>query len=126
MMSYAVRQIGDLTIIDLSGHISPGRAIADRRVLHDLVTEQVNSGRSRILLNLRDVTYIDSSGIGDLLESAGIVQNSSGHFRLCSANERVAGVLQRTNLDTVLNLDQDEASALQAFASQPQNKTTAE
>lgn len=126
MMNHAVRQIGDLTVIDLQGHFSPGKTITDRRVLHDLVSEQVNRGCDKILLNLREVTYIDSSGLGDLLEAASILQRCRGQLRLCSPTERVSAVLQRTNLDSVLNLDEDEASALQAFGSDPQNNTTAE
>jgi anti-sigma B factor antagonist len=110
-MNYAVRQSGDVNVLDLSGHICPG----DRRVLRDLVSEQVISGSNKILLNLREVTYIDSTGLGDLLESMTVVQNHSGELRICNISGRVSLLLHRTRLDSVLNIDKDESTALQAF-----------
>lgn len=115
-INYAVRQIGDVTVLDLSGHISPGKTIADHRVLHDLVSEQVNSGHTKILLNLREVAYIDSSGVSDLLGAMTVVQNHGGEFRICNATGRVCVLMSRTHMDSVLNIDKDEPAALQAFS----------
>jgi anti-sigma B factor antagonist len=115
-MNYAVRQVGDVIVLDLSGHISPGKTIADRRVLHDLVSEQVNGGHNKILLNLREVNYVDSSGVGDLLEAMTVVQNHGGEFRICSVTGRVSVLMSRTHMDSVLNIDTDEPAALQAFS----------
>jgi anti-sigma B factor antagonist len=123
-MNYAIRRIGDVSVLDLSGHISPGKTIADRRVLHDLVSEQVNSGCQKILLNLREVTYIDSSGFGDLLEAQTVVQNHGGQLRICNAGNRVGDLLNRMHLDAVLLIDADEPTALQIFLEDTQKNTS--
>ena len=81
-LNYAVRQIGDITVFDLSGRISPGETIADRLVLQELVREHVNTGHHKILLNLREVTYINSSGIAGLLASLNTVQGRGGELRI--------------------------------------------
>jgi anti-anti-sigma factor len=114
-MNYAVRQIGDVTVLDLSGRISPGESLADRLVLQDLVREQVNTGHNKILLNLREVTYINSSGIAGLLASLKAVRERGGELRICNASSRVGHVLRTTHLDSVFAFDKDEPAALQTF-----------
>ncbi len=113
---YAVRQVGDITVIDLTGHISPDKTFAARRVLHDLISDQVGSGHKKILLNLRDVTFIDSAGVGDLVYSLNMVQKQGGHLRVCNARGRVHLVLCRTQLDSLLHFSNDEPTALEAFS----------
>jgi anti-sigma B factor antagonist len=126
-MDYAVRQIDDVTVLDLSGRISEGVTIAarPRRVLQDLVREQVNAGHTKILLNLRELTYIDSSGLGDLLSSLKIVRSEGGQMRICNTNQLIGELLRKTHLDSVLAIDTDEASALRAFSRDVQKKTSA-
>ena len=114
-MNCTVRQIGDVNVLDLSGRISPDETIA-RLVLQDLVVEQVNSGHKKILLNLREVTYINSSGIAGLLASFRTVQSQGGELRVCNASNRVHAVLRRTSLGSFFDLEQDEHSALQSFS----------
>ena len=80
------------------------------------MTEQVNNGHNKILLNLHEVTYINSSGIAGLLASLKTVQSRGGELRICNASNRVHAVLRRTGLHTFLDLEQDERSALQAFS----------
>jgi len=119
-MNYSVRQEGDVTVLDLSGRISLGEALAfgpgSALLLHDLVRDLVSKGSEKILLNLRHVTYIDSSGLGGLVASMTTVQNQGGQMRVCNAIERVGDLMRMTHLDSVLNLYQEEATALQAFA----------
>jgi anti-sigma B factor antagonist len=119
-MNYSVRQEGDVTVLDLSGRISLGEALAfgpgSALLLHDLVRDLVSKGSEKILLNLRHVTYIDSSGLGELVASMTTVQNQGGQMRVCNAIERVGDLMRMTHLDSVLNLYQEEATALQAFA----------
>ncbi len=114
--NHAVRQIGDITVLDLSGRISPGETTADRLLLQSLVREQVNTGHHKILLNLREVTYINSSGIAGLLASLNTVRGQGGELRICNVGKHVGDVLRRTRLDLVVNVDLDEANALQSFA----------
>jgi anti-sigma B factor antagonist len=119
-VNYSVRQVGEVTVLDLSGRISLGEALAfgagSNLALHDLVRDFVTKGSAKILLNLRDVTYIDSSGLGELVSCATTVQNRAGQMRLCNATERVGDLLRITHMDSVLRLDQEEATALQAFS----------
>jgi anti-sigma B factor antagonist len=115
-MKYAVRTIGDVVVLDLSGPISPGNTIEDRLVLHDLINQQVNAGQKNVLLNLRDVSYIDSSGVGDLIGALRIVQSQGGQLRMCNASQRIGDLLYRTHLDSIISNDRSEESALQAFS----------
>jgi anti-sigma B factor antagonist len=117
-MNYAVVQKGDVIVLDLIGRIS---MIEDafgpvRPELHKLVREQVNAGHSKILLNLRSVTLIDSTGIGELVSSLSTVRRHSGQLRICNGNTRISDLLRITRLDSVLNADTDESTALQAFS----------
>ena len=119
-MNYSVRQAGQVTVLDLGGRIALGEALAfgadSAMVLHDLVHDFVTKGSEKILLNLRHVTYIDSSGLGELVSCMTTVQNQGGQLRACNATERVADLLRMRHLDSVLHLDQEEATALRAFS----------
>jgi anti-sigma B factor antagonist len=122
-MRYAVRTVGDVAVLDLTGTISPGQTIEDRLILNDLVNDQLRSGHKSVLLNLAEVTYIDSSGIGDLIGALRTVQSQGGQLRLCSASQRIGDLLYRTHLDTVIDCDKNEASALEAFSGGGRKKT---
>ena len=119
-MNHSVRQVGEVTVLDLSGRITLGEALAfgagSALVLHDLVHDLVTKGSEKILLNLRHVTYIDSSGLGELVSSMTTVQNQGGQMRVCNATERVEDLLRMTHMDAMLHLDKEEAAALQAFS----------
>jgi anti-anti-sigma factor len=124
-MNYAVRQIGDVTVLDLSGRISPSESLADRLGLQDLVRKQLNTAHNKILLNLSQVAYINSSGIAGLLASWRDVTKLGGELRVCDASNRVGDLLRRINLDSVLNLDNDEPTALQGFSRESKKETSA-
>ncbi len=119
-MNYAVRQVGEVTILDLSGRISLGETLAigsaGALVLHDIIRDQVNSGHKKVLLNLAGITYIDSSGLGELVSAATTVKNQGGSLRICHASERVNDLVKMTHLDFILCFDKDEAAALHAFS----------
>ena len=86
--------------------------------MHDVVCEQITAGRKKILLNLRNVTYIDSSGLGELVACMTTVRNRGSRLRICNVDVRVYDLLRMTRLDLVLNLEKDEATALRAFANE--------
>ena len=119
-MNYSVRQVGEVTVLDLSGRISLGETMAfgggSAQVLHDLVHDFVIKGSNKILLNLRHVTYVDSSGLGELVSSMTTVHNQGGQLRVCNATDRVGDLLRMTHMDSVLHLHTEEASALKAFS----------
>jgi len=107
------RQVGDVTAIDVSGRITLGEGSAAlREALRDLVSK----GQKKILLNLGDVSYIDSSGIGELVSGFTTVTNSGGHLKLLNLNKRVKDLLQITKLYTVFEVHEDEAAAIRSFA----------
>ncbi len=121
-MSYKVRQIGDITVLDLSGRISLGEALAfgadSRALLHEVVRDRLASGSRKILFNLRDVSYIDSSGLGQMVGCYTTVCSLGGELRVCEPSPRVKDLLNMTKMASVFDVRQDEASALQAFAQQ--------
>jgi anti-sigma B factor antagonist len=107
------RQVGDVTVLDLAGRITLGEGSS---TLRDSLKELVTKGDKKILLNLGDVTYIDSSGIGELVSGFTTVTNSGGSLKLLGLNKRVKDLLQVTKLYTVFEAFEDEAEAVRSFA----------
>lgn len=100
-------------MIDVAGRITLGEgSSALREALRDLV----GKNQKKILLNLGDVTYIDSSGIGELVSGFTTVTNSGGSLKLLNLNKRVKDLLQITKLYTVFDVHEDEAAAIRSFA----------
>ena len=111
-MKASSRQVDNVTIVDLSGRITLGEGSV---VLRETVKDLVSKGRNRILLNLGDVTYIDSSGIGELVSAFTSVRNQGGELKLLKLTKKVHDLLQITKLYTVFDIKDDEATAVQAF-----------
>jgi anti-sigma B factor antagonist len=112
-MKSSNRQVDGVTIVDLSGRITLGEGSV---VLRDTVRDLVSKGRNKILLNLGDVTYIDSSGIGELVSAFTTVRNQGGELKLLNLTKKVHDLLQITKLYTVFDIKDDEAAAVQSFA----------
>lgn len=118
-MTYEARQAGDVTILDISGRIDLGTAIAFgpggnvslRKVVHDFAER----GQRNIVLNLREVNYMDSSGIGELVGSVTSVRKLGGDLKVVNPNMIVKKLLTTCRLDTVIDVKPDEASAVEAF-----------
>ena len=109
----STRQVGGITVIDASGRITLGEGASAFR---DLIRDLAAKGDKRILLNLSDVTYIDSSGIGEMVSGYTTVTNHGGVLKLLGLNKRVKDLLQITKLYTVFEVHDDEASAVRSFA----------
>ncbi len=120
-IDYTVREIGEVTILDLSGRITQGEALGlspgTGVALEELVLDQVARGHRKILLNLREVSYIDSSGLGQLFACSTALRQAGGQMRICNASLRALDLLRITHLASILDPDKDEATALQAFTS---------
>jgi anti-sigma B factor antagonist len=120
MLEYKIRQSGDVTILNLSGRISVGEALAfgpgSGVVLADVIGELAKKGQRKILLNLKAVKYIDSSGIGDLVRSHTRLQRQGGELKLLSPPPTVLEALRITHLDRILDITEDEQLALQSFS----------
>jgi anti-sigma B factor antagonist len=112
-MKTSTRQVDGVTIVDLSGRITLGEGSV---VLRDLVRELLAKGNKKILLNLGDVTYIDSSGIGELVSAFTTVRNGGGELKLLNLTKKVHDLLQITKLYTVFDIKDDETQAIQSFA----------
>ncbi len=106
------RQVDAVTIVDLSGRITLGEGSV---VLRDTIRDLVSKGRNKILLNLGNVTYIDSSGIGELVSAFTTVRNQGGELKLLNLTKKVHDLLQITKLYTVFDIKDDEAAAVQSF-----------
>jgi len=112
-MKASTRQVDGITIIDLSGRITLGEGSV---VLRDTIRDSVGQGVKKILLNLGDVTYIDSSGIGELVSAYTTVRNQGGELKLLNLTKKVHDLLQITKLYTVFDVKDDEAGAVKSFA----------
>jgi len=112
-MKASTRQVQDVIVVDLSGQIKLGEGSS---VLRDTVKDLLSKGHRKILLNLGEITYIDSSGIGELISAFTSVRNQGGELKLLHLTKKVKDVLQITKLYTVFDVHDDEAKALTAFA----------
>jgi anti-sigma B factor antagonist len=104
--------VGDVAVIDFSGKITLGEGSA---VVRKMVRELVEAGRKKILLDLSDVDYIDSSGIGEMVAAYTAVRSANGELKLVHLTRRVHDILQITRLFTVFDVQADEAAAMRSF-----------
>ncbi len=111
-MKVSTRQVDGVTILDLSGRITLGEGSVQ---LRDAVRDLLSKGSKKILLNLGDVNYIDSSGIGELVSAYTTVRNQGGDLKLLNLTKKVHDLLQITKLYTVFDIKDDEASAVASF-----------
>jgi anti-sigma B factor antagonist len=113
-MKASTRQVDGVTVVDLSGRVKEGEDIA---VLRDTIDDLLGKGQKKILLNLGDVNYIDSSGLGALLRIFTSVRNQGGELKLLHPTKKFHDMLQNTKLYTVFDVRDDEAVAIAAFGS---------
>ena len=106
------RQVSGVSVVDMTGRITLGEGSV---VLRDTVRDLVSNGQKKILLNLGDVTYIDSSGIGELVSAFTSVRNQQGQLKLLKLTKKVHDLLQITKLYTVFDIYDDEAQAVASF-----------
>ena len=111
-LTTTIRQVGSVTILDIEGAIVFGEKSA---ALRALVGELLIKGHKKILLNLADVQYIDSSGIGSLVSAFTSVRKRGGELKLLKLTNRVQDVMQITRLNTVFDIMDDEAVAVKSF-----------
>jgi len=110
--SASTRQLGMVTIVDIRGRFT----LIEGEAIHDLLTDLFNAGNKRVLLNLRDVSYLDSSGVGQLVRSLCTARKSSGELKAVDLSPRVHEVLKLTNLQSLFSDFADEQEAIRSFA----------
>ncbi len=111
-LKISTRQVDGVNIVDCSGRITLGEGSV---VLRDQVKDLLGKGQKKMLLNLGDVNYIDSSGIGELVSAYTTVRNQGGELKLLNLTKKVHDLLQITKLYTVFDVKDDETAAVKAF-----------
>jgi anti-sigma B factor antagonist len=108
-----VRETPDAVILNLNGRITLGEAVSE---LRDAIKEAVSGDRKNVLLNLAEVSYIDSTGLGQIVAGFATVTGHGGQMKLLNLQKRVHDLMQITKLLTVFEAYTSEAAALASFA----------
>ena len=111
-MRGATRVLGDVTVIDLSGRITVGEGNV---ALREMVRDLAEKGQKKIVLNLGEVHYVDSSGVGELVKAHTTIKNQGGELKLANLTKRVHDLLELTRLSAIFAIEKDEASAIKSF-----------
>jgi len=122
-MEIKPRMIGDVTILDCSGKITliPGDPVnSGVCILRRAVRAELERGTKKIILNLAEVNYIDSSAIGELVSSHTTITNQAGQLKLLNLTQKIQELLQITRLLTVFSVCDNEAMALASFETSQQ------
>ena len=111
-LTIASRIVDGVVVLDLSGRITLGEGSVQ---LRDAIRDLISKGQKNILLNLGDVNYIDSSGLGELVSAFTTAKNQNADVKLLNLTKKVKDVLQVTKLYTVFDIYDDEAHAIGSF-----------
>jgi anti-sigma B factor antagonist len=111
-LTIASREVDGVTVLDLNGRITLGEGSVQ---LREAIRDLISKGSRTILLNMGDVNYIDSSGLGELVSAYTTAKNQSASVKLLNLTKKVKDVLQLTKLYTVFDVYEDEASAISSF-----------
>ncbi len=110
-----VRHTGDVSIVDLAGRLTLGDGSGTlRSTIKDLIAQ----GNKKVLINLKEVTYIDSSGLGEMISSYASVTNAGGQIKLLGSQDRVRDLLTVTKLYSVFEDFSNEAQAVASFGAE--------
>lgn len=113
-IAVVIRQVNGVAVLDLSGRLTVGEAIGlVRTTIQDLLA----SGQKKLVLNLADVTYMDSAGLGGLISVRGSVAEQAGHLVLLNLAKKIHELLKITHTDKIFEIHDDEATALASFSS---------
>ena len=113
-MQIEERAVGDVVVLDLKGKITLGEG---DELLKDKVNSLVNQGHKKIVLNLAEVPYIDSAGLGEIVRTYTTVSRQGGSLKLLSLTKRITDLLAITKLLTVFETHDNEADAIRSFQS---------
>jgi anti-sigma B factor antagonist len=113
-LNVKTRKVDGITVVDMSGRLTIGEPVL---LLRETLRVQVNDGNRQFVLNLGDVSYIDSSGLGELVSAYTTVRNKQGDVKLLNLTAKAKDLLQMTKLLTVFDVYDDEAKAVAALKS---------
>ena len=108
------REVGDVTIIDVNGRMTLGEG---QELLRDKVNSLIQQGRKKLVINLAEVPYIDSAGLGEIVRTYTTVSRQGGALKLLSLTKRIQDLLAITKLLTVFETFDTEADAVKSFSS---------
>lgn len=108
----STRQVGPITILDVRGRFT----LMEGQALHDLLLDLFREGQRKILLNFREVSYLDSSGLGELVRALFTSRKHSAELKVVELTPRVSELLKVTNLEKMLADYSDEQSAVHSFS----------
>jgi anti-sigma B factor antagonist len=106
------RELNGVTVLDLDGRITLGEGST---LLRELIRERLRNGQRKILINLAQTSYMDSSGLGELVSGYRAVKEEGGELKLLNLNKKVSDLLQITKLYTVFDIYSDEKQAVSSF-----------
>jgi len=112
-MHISERSTGDVMIVDVSGKITLGDG--GDVVLKDKMQSLVQQGKKKVLLNLGEVTYIDSAGLGEIVQAYATVSKNGGALKLLNTTKRIKDLLSITKLLTVFECHDNEGDAVKSF-----------
>ena len=113
-MHISERTVGDVVIVDVSGKVTLGGG--GDVVLKDKMHSLVQQGKKKVLLNLGEVSYVDSAGLGEIVQSYATVMKNGGQLKLLNVTKRIRDLLSITKLLTVFECHDSEADAVASFA----------
>jgi anti-sigma B factor antagonist len=111
-LNVKTRKVDNIIVVDMSGRLTIGEPVL---LLRETLRVQVNDGARQFVLNLGDVSYIDSSGLGELVSAYTTVRNKQGDVKLLNLTTKAKDLLQMTKLLTVFDVYDDEAKAIAAL-----------
>ncbi|HXX19125.1 MAG TPA: STAS domain-containing protein [Candidatus Acidoferrum sp.] len=109
--SASTRQFGDVTVVDVRGRFT----MIEGEAVHEMLMDLIEDGRKKLLLNFRDVTYLDSSGVGQLVRALYSAQKYGAQLKAVELSPRAAEVLRLVNLHRIFQDFADEQTALRSF-----------
>src|SRR5512142_3573879 len=112
-MQIQEREVNDVTILDIHGKLTLGEG---DELLRDKINSLVHQGRKKILLNLADVPYIDSAGLGEIVRTYTTVSRQGGSLKLLGLTKRITDLLSITKLLTVFETYESESDAVRSFS----------
>ena len=113
-MHIVERTVGEVVIVDVSGKVTLGDG--GDVVLKDKIHSLMQQGRKKVLLNLSDVSYVDSAGLGEMVQSYATVMKNGGQLKLLNVTRRIHDLLSITKLLTVFECHDSETEAVASFA----------
>lgn len=107
------RTVGDVLVLDIKGRITLGEG---DELLKDKVNSLLNQGNRKIVLNLAEVPYVDSAGLGEIVRTYTTVSRQGGSLKLLNLTKRITDLLAITKLLTVFEVYESETDAVQSFS----------